>query len=297
MRTSGRLALLGLAFALVTGVAERVISQTVDPAQALAALQGKILSKGPNGEEPSPASSVSLSAEEIDKIRGLKAKAAIVLHYSRNDWSEAQVAGLKSQFDKMGIEVIAVTDAGFLPERQVANIESVLAQNPQIIVSIPTDPVFTAAAYKKASQQGVKLVFMDNVPKGFQAGKDYVSVVSADNYGNGVASAHLMAKALHSHGEIGLVYYAADFFVTRQRYEAFKRTITDDYPGIKIVAEQGIREPDFFDDASKAALSMLTANRNLDGIWAVWDLPGEGVMSAAQIVGRRDLVITTIDLG
>ena len=83
MRTAGRLALLGLAFALITGVAERVISQTVDPAQALAALQDKILSKGPNGEEPSPASSVSLSAEEIEKIRGLKAKAAIVLHYSR----------------------------------------------------------------------------------------------------------------------------------------------------------------------------------------------------------------------
>jgi ribose transport system substrate-binding protein len=147
MRTSGRLASTGLAFALITGVAERVISQTVDPAQALAALQDKILSKDPNGEEPTPASSVSLSAEEIEEIRELKAKAAIVLHYSRNDWSEAQVAGFKAQFDKMGIDVSAVTDAGFLPERQVANIESVLAQNPQIIVSIPTDPVSTAAAY------------------------------------------------------------------------------------------------------------------------------------------------------
>ena len=130
------------------------------------------MSKGPGGEELSPASSVSLSAEEIEKIRGLKAKAAIVLHYSRNDWSEAQVAGLKSQFDKMGVDVIAVTDAGFIAERQVANIEAVLVQNPQIIVSIPTDPVFTAAAYKKAAQQGVKLVFMDNVPNGLEAGKE-----------------------------------------------------------------------------------------------------------------------------
>jgi hypothetical protein len=40
MRTSGRLASIGLAFALITGVAERVISQTVNPAQALAALPG-----------------------------------------------------------------------------------------------------------------------------------------------------------------------------------------------------------------------------------------------------------------
>jgi ribose transport system substrate-binding protein len=297
MRTAGRLALLGLAFALITGVAERVISQIVDPAQALAALQDKILSKGPSGEEPSPASSVTLSPEEIDKIKALKAKAAIVLHYSRNDWSAAQVAGLKSQFDKMGIAVIAVTDAGFLPERQVANIESVLAQNPQIIVSIPTDPVSTAAAYKKAAQQGVKLVFMDNVPNGFEAGKDYVSVVSADNYGNGVASAHLMAMALQSKGQIGLVYYAADFFVTRQRYEAFKKTITEDYPDIRIVAEQGIREPDFYGDADRAAYVMMTANPNLSGIWAVWDVPAEGVIAAARTAGREHLAITTVDLG
>jgi ribose transport system substrate-binding protein len=296
-REISRLTSLGLAFLLITAVAGRVSSQSVDPVQALAALQGKTLSKGPNGEEPAPASSVSLSPEEIEKIRGLKAKAAIVLHYSRNDWSEAQVAGLKSQFDKMGIEVTAVTDAGFIAERQVANIESVLMQKPQIIVSIPTDAVFTAAAYKKASQQGVKLVFMDNVPQGFEPGKDYVSVVSADNYGNGVASAHLMAKALQSKGEIGLVYHAADFFVTRQRYDAFKKTITENYPDIRIVAEQGIREPDFYGDADRAAYVMLTANQNLSGIWAVWDVPAEGVIAAARTAGKEHLVITTIDLG
>jgi ribose transport system substrate-binding protein len=297
MRTASHLVSLGFAFVLITGVVERVSSQSVDPAEALAALHDKILSKGPNGEEPSLASSVSLTGEEVEKIRGLKAKAAIVLHYTNSDWSQAQVAGIRSQFDKMGIEVIAVTDAGFNPERQIVDIEMVLGQNPQIIVSIPTDSDITAAAYRNASQKGVKLVFMDNVPRGFEVGKDYVSVVSADNYGNGVASAHLMAKFLQSKGQIGLIYHAADFFVTRQRYEAFRKTITEDYPGIRIVAEQGIREPDFFNDAYKAASLMLAANQNLDGIWAVWDLPAEGVISAARVAGRNGLIVTTIDLG
>jgi ribose transport system substrate-binding protein len=297
MKTINRLAPPILALVLATGMVEPVNSEAVDPAQALASLQKKVLSKGPNGEEPSPASSVSLTAEEVEKIRGIKAKAAIVLHYTRSDWSQAQISGLKSQFDKMGIEIIAITDAGFKAERQVANIEMVLAQDPQIIVSIPIDPDITADAYKNASQKGVKLVFMDNVPRGLEAGKDYVSVVSADNYGNGVASAHLMAEFLQSKGQIGLIYHAADFFVTRQRYEAFKRTITDDYPEIRIVAEQGIREPDFFSDANQAAQVMLTTNQNLNGIWAVWDLPAEGVISAARAAGRKDLVITTIDLG
>jgi ribose transport system substrate-binding protein len=286
-----------LAFWLAAGITQLTMAQSVDPAKALAEIQQKPLSKGPHGEDPASPSSVSLTPQEIEKIKGLKAKAAIVMHYSGNDWSQAQVTGLKAQFEKMGIEVVAVTDAGFKPEKQVADIETVLAQKPQIIISIPTDPVSTAAAYQKASQQGVKLVFMDNVPKGLEAGKDYVSVVSADNYGNGVVAAHLMAKFLKGKGEIGLVYHAADFFVTRQRYEAFKNTIQKDYPDIKIVAEQGIGGPDFSGDGDKAASAMLTSNRNLNGIWVVWDVPAEGVMSAARSAGKDALVITTIDLG
>jgi ribose transport system substrate-binding protein len=297
MRKLSPLTTFVFAFALAGGVVERAASQTVDPAKALAEIQQKPLSKGPHGEDPSPASSVTLTPEELDKIKGLKAKAAIVMHYAGNDWSQAQVAGLKAQFAKMGIDVIAVTDAGFKPEKQVADIETILAQKPQIIVSIPTDPVSTAAAYQKASQQGVKLVFMDNVPKGLEAGKDYVSVVSADNAGNGAVAAHLMAKFLKGKGQIGLVYHAADFFVTRQRYDAFKKTIMESYPGIKIVEEQGIGGPDFSGDGEKAASAILTSHRNVNGIWAVWDVPAEGVISAARSAGKDDLVITNCDLG
>jgi ribose transport system substrate-binding protein len=268
-----------------------------DPDAALAKLQETVLSKGPSGEDPSPASSVTLTDEELAKIKGMNATAAIVMHYGGNDWSRAQINGLQTQFEAMGIKVIAVTDAGFKPEKQVADLETIMAQKPSIIVSIPTDPTATAAAYKAAAEAGVKLVFMDNVPAGFKAGTDYVSVVSADNYGNGVASAHLMAKALGGEGEIGVVFHAADFFVTKQRYDAFKATIASDYPNIKIVAEQGIGGPDFSGDAEKAASAILTSNANVKGIWAVWDVPAEGVIAAARNAGRDDLVITTIDLG
>ncbi len=268
-----------------------------NPAEALAALQDTVLSLGPNGEEPAAASSVVLSEDELAQIREMGATAAIVMHYGGNDWSQAQINGLRTQFEAMGIEVIAVTDAGFRAEKQVADIETIMAQSPDIIVSIPTDPVATATAYRAAADAGVHLVFMDNVPAGFVAGTDYVASVSADNYGNGVAAAHLMAEALGEEGQIGLVFHAADFFVTRQRYDGFKATIESDYPNIEIVAEQGIGGPDFSGDADRAAGAMLTSNPTLDGIWAVWDVPAEGVIAAARASGRDDLVITTIDLG
>jgi ribose transport system substrate-binding protein len=285
---------LGLALAAGT-LAPAAFAQ--DPAQALAEIGNTVMSLGPNGEKPEAASTVSLTDEELAKIKDMKAKAAIVMHYAGNDWSRAQIEGLKAQFDKMGIEVVATTDAGFKPDKQVADIETVLAQKPNIIVSIPTDPTATAAAYKAAAGAGVKLVFMDNVPKDFKAGVDYVASVSADNYGNGVATAHLLAQALGGKGDVGLVFHAADFFVTKQRYDAVKKTLQENYPDIKIVAEQGIGGPDFAGDAEKVAGAMLVSNPGIKGIWAVWDVPAEGVISAALTNGRDDLVIVNCDLG
>ena len=268
-----------------------------DPDAAMAALKTTVMSQGPNGEKPTAASTVVLTDDELAKVKAKHATAALVFHYAGNDWSQAQADALKAQFKAEGIDVIAVTDAGFKPEKQVADLETVMAQKPDIIVSIPVDAVATAAAYKAAADKGVKLVFMDNVPKGFTAGKEYVSSVSADNYGNGVAAAHLMAKALGGKGEIGMVFHAADFFVTKQRYDGFKKTILEDYPNIKIVEEQGIGGPDFSGDAEKAAGAILTAHPNINAIWAVWDVPAEGVMSAARAAGRDDLIIVNEDLG
>ena len=181
---------IALAFALAVGPAF-----AGDPDAALAAMKTQVFSTGPNGEKASSAADIKLTPDELAKVKALHATAALVFHYGGNDWSNAQEAALKATFAAEGIDVIAVTDAGFKPEKQVADLETVLAKKPNIIVSIPVDAVATASAYKAAADKGVKLVFMDNVPKGFTAGKEYVSSVSADNYGNGVAAAHLMAKA------------------------------------------------------------------------------------------------------
>jgi ribose transport system substrate-binding protein len=291
--------MLSLSACSVTGgttdaATDSTIAATVDA--ALASLEGQVLSLGPNGETPSGFETTEVSDADLATIKAGKFTAAIVMHYGGNDWATAQVEGLKSEFARLGIEVVAVTDADFKPEKQVSDIETVMALKPDIIISIPTDPVATAAAYKKASAAGIKLVFMDNVPAGMVGGKDYVSVVSADNKGNGVVSAHLMAKALNGKGNIGLIYHDADFFVTKQRFEGFKETLSQ-YPDITVVEEKGIGGPDFAGDAQAAATALLTKHPDLAGIWGVWDVPAEGIMAAAREAGRTDLKIATQDLG
>ena len=279
------------------GVNASVPQSPPDPAKALGQLlNGHVYSSGPYGEKAASMTAANMTAAQIARVRSMHATAAIALHYGGNDWSTAQVDGLEHEFAALGIKVIGVTDANIKPDKQVSDIQTLLTKKPTIMVSIPTDPVATAGAYKAAEAQGVKLVFMDNVPSGMRPGKDYVSVVSADNCGNGIASAYLLAQKLHEQGKIGLIYHAADFFVTKQRYTCFKRTIQQ-YPGIQILQEQGIAGPDFAGQADSVASAMVTRYPTLNAIWAVWDVPAEGVVSALRAAGRPNIAVATEDLG
>jgi ribose transport system substrate-binding protein len=255
------------------------------------------LSRGPHGEAPEAAANLSLSDDELRRLRAMRAKIAIVLHYGDNDWTRGQLDGMKAQFASMGCDVVAVTDAGFRPQQQIADIASVMQQKPDLIVSIPTDPKATSDSYRAASRQGARLIFMDHVPEGLTAGADYTSCVSADNYAGGVAAAHLVGRALEGRGQIGLVSHAAEFFVTQQRRDGFCATVAESYPDIRIVGEEAISGPEFAAQGDQAASALLSSHPELAAIWAVWDVPAQGVIAAARRAGRDDLKIVTHDLG
>lgn len=254
----------------------------------------EILSKGPNGEKAVNASTIQLTDEQIAKVKEGNYKAAICLHYGGNDWSTSQQKGLEDTFKELGIEVVAVTDANFSAEQQTSDIETVMAKDPDVIVSIPTDATATSDAYKKAAEAGIKIVFMDQPANNMEAGKDYVSVVSADNYGNGYYSGTIMAESLGGKGKIGMVYYDADFRPTNQRDEGFRDAIKN-YPGIEIVTEQGFTDEN---GCSEQADAILTQYPDIDGIYASWDIPLEGVLSSVRAAGKAgQIVLTANDLG
>ena len=272
-----------------------------DPDAALTKLSTNVLATGPFGEKPTSPAEITLTPEEIAKVKTMNATAAIVMHI-QGDWTKAQVSGLTETFNSLGIKVVASTNGEGKTEKQVADIETVLVQKPSVVVSIPWSPGDEVAAYQKIVDSGAKLVFADNAIPNFKAGKDYVSVVSADNYGNGVASGYLMAKALKTKsgaykGSIGVVWFDIDFFVTNQRRDAFRATIKGCFPEIKIAEDQGFPAgADLAGGAETVASAMLARNPTLNGIWAVWDQPAEGVIAAARSAGRNDLIVTTQDL-
>lgn len=278
-----------------TTATDSTVAESSDNTESAASEDdGTIKSTGPNGEIAVNANTIKLTDEEIAKVKAGKYKVAISFHYGGNDWSASQLKGLKDTFDKLGIELVGTTDANFSAERQVTDLETLTALKPDVLIGLPTDATATADAFKRVANAGIKLVFMDNIPKGFQAGKDYVSCVSADNYGNGVVAADIIGQALKGKGTIGEVYYDVDYFVTNQRFEAFEKTMKEKYPGIKVVSKMGFTN---VNQASTVADAMLTQNPKLDAIFAHWDVAAEGVLSSIKAAGRNEVKVSTIDLG
>lgn len=247
---------------------------------------------GPNGEAPTPASEVTLTDEEIEQVRDGDYTAALLWHTSAA-FTEGVTAGAKEVFEDLGIEVIAETNAEFDAAQQANDVETVMARNPDIILTLVIDPVSGAQAFRPAVDAGVSLVLLSNLPEGYEHGEDYVGIVTDDLAGMGKAAAELLGDALGGEGQVAWMFHDADYYVTNQRDNAFKAWIQQRYPGIEIVAEEGIADPA---QAEQVASAMLTRNPDINGIYTPWATPAEGVLAALRAGGRQDVSVVTLDL-
>ena len=247
---------------------------------------------GPNGETATPSSEVVLTEADIAALQGKGYKAALLWHTS-SDFINAVAAGANDEFARAGVDVVVTTDAGFDAAKQRSDIETALAASPNVILSLPLDPVTSAEAFRGAVDAGAELVFLSNLPAGYVHGTDYAAIVTDDLFQMGKQAADVLAKSIGGEGKVGWIFHDADYYVTNQRDNAFKATIEADYPGIEIVAEQGISDPA---RAEELANAMLLQNPDLDGIYVTWAEPADGVLAALRSAGNTTTKIVTLDL-
>lgn len=247
---------------------------------------------GPNGESATPSKTVAVPQSATAKLKGKNYTAAMVWHES-SEFVDAVTAGATDEFARFGIDVSAVTSSNWDSAKRKSDVETVMAKKPNIILTLPFDPPSAAEAFKSARDSGTKLVFLSVTPEGFTYNKDYAAIVTDDLFQMGKQAADAMAKALNGKGEIAWIYHDANFYVTNQRDNAFKATIEKDHPGISIIAEEGLADPARAEDIANA---LLLRHPNLDGIYAPWTGPAEGVLAALRASGNKKTKIVTLDL-
>ncbi len=248
---------------------------------------------GPNGEKPVGVDAITglITDDDAKKLSQGNYTAVACFHFLANDWSQLQVKGIKDTLKKYNVKLLAVTDGQLKIDKQIADYESAIQLKPNLIITIPLDRDATAPVLRKAVENKIILSFIDTVPTGFTHPKDYAGMGTADNYANGRVSIEILAQQLGGKGKVALLNYKYSMFHTEQRSQAARETLKK-YPGIEVIAEQSVENPE---EAANKTESLLIANPDLAGIWAVWDGAGMAAAGVIKNMGRKTAV-TTVDL-
>ncbi len=247
---------------------------------------------GPHGERAVPADQVRLSGGDAEAARNRRFSVAVVLHTTASDWAKQELAGIVATLGRYGAAVVEVVDCAFDIDRQVSELLRLAGEPVDAVVSIPIGSSRAADAHRAIASAGKKLLLLDNVPTGMLPGKDYVSVISTDNFGLGQISAELLAPHVPQGGKVGVLAYGVDFFATHEREIAFRKWMADRRPDLSVVRGK-------FADVTQArtvTAALLQDNPDLSGLFAVWDVPATGAVAAILESGKT-IPITTIDLG
>ena len=246
-------------------------------------LSNTVVSDGQRGEKGVLASTLKISDDQLAKIKAGRYTVAIALGWLGDDWASEQTAGLKDTFEKLGIKVVAQTNANWDDAKQISDLDAIMVLKPSLLVSIPLNGQTTAAAYKKIADAGTKVVFIDQAVDGMEPGKDYASIISSDNLVLGMYVADLLAKAIGGRGDVAAMYFANDFYVTNLRYQGFVARLTAKYPDMKLVMAAGHDDPDKGQEVAQAVLARYP---NIKGLYGSWSIPAMGAATAAQVAGK-----------
>ncbi len=247
---------------------------------------------GPHGEYPAPVDELQIPEVKAARARDAHYRVAVMVHSIRSDWSKLQVSGIITTLETYGATVSDVVDCDFVPERQAAALGSLIARRPDAIISIPVHNALTADAHRKVSEAGIQLVLMDNVPFGLLPRTHYVSVVSADNFGNGQVAAEVLSGYVPGAGVVGVIGFGVDYFVTNEREIAFRKWMRERRPDVTL------RHAEFLEpaQAGNVAIEFVSANPDVSALFVVWDEPAMQVSRTLRSIGR-EIPISTVDLG
>jgi ribose transport system substrate-binding protein len=187
--------------------------------------------------------------------------------------------------DDVEFRLLEAADA----DSQASQIETVINENPDVIVVLPYDGDQLTPIAEAAMEAGIPVV---NVDRLFATPEAARATILGDNYAIGANAAEFLAEQLDCEGNVVEIQGIAGISVTEDRSEGFADTIEDLCgDGLEIVAQQ---PADFTPDLGLEVMeAILQANDDIDAVYTHDDDMAEGVVAAIENAGREDDMILT----
>jgi ribose transport system substrate-binding protein len=215
---------------------------------------------------------------------------------SNNPWRLAQTASIKAEAAKLGHELV-YTDAAGSAAKQVADVESMIAQKVDAIFLAPREEVPLAEAVLKAKAAGIPVILLDrNVDQSrAQAGRDYVTFIGSDFVEEGKRAADWLIKTTGGKAKIIELEGTTGSSPANDRKKGFDDAIKAQ-AGMQILASQ---TGDFARDKGRQVMeTLLQAHPDVTAVYAHNDEMAIGAIAALEAAGKKpgkDIIVVSID--
>ncbi len=215
---------------------------------------------------------------------------------SNNPWRIAESKSMQDVAKTCGWNLV-YTDAAGSAAKQVADVESMIAQKVDLIVLAPREEKPLIPAVMKAKKAGIPVILIDRDvdAKLAKVGTDYITFIGSDFVDQGRRAAEWLVKATNGKGTIVELEGTTGSSPANNRKKGFDEAIAKN-TGMKIVASQS---GDFARDKGRQVMqTLLQAHPDVTAVYAHNDEMAIGAISALEAAGKKpgqDVMIVSID--
>lgn len=233
-----------------------------------------------------------LSAEEIEEVKAMDLSFAIETP-TESEFGYGQMRGFEDACEALGIKVAGEASCELDPATQQSNMENFISMGVDGIVCQPQDADTASSRFDAVVDAGIKLAFTGSKPEGYEAGNQYVTMVTDEFAEEGAMAADYLAESIGGEGQILAITISSVNEVSNIRDGAFLDTMEEKYPEIEIAEVGGIESAS---DAGSVASGLLARYPDADGMFVTFSTPALEVLDIVKSLGKDDFKIVTVDL-
>ena len=209
---------------------------------------------------------------------------ALAAQGTSNSWSalfDEHANWYAEQLGSSVIEELLYADAQASADKQVPQVEDLLAQEPDALILVPMGAAALAAPVERAMAQGVPVILCASAVET----DNFVTEVGTNLYSSGAGLAEYLAKRLNGKGKV-LMMTGIPGVSTSDIMEAGGKATFEKYPGIELIDDQ----PGNWSTAEAKRVMetwLVKHGSEVDGIWSGGAQMSQGIVSAYLDKGMK----------
>lgn len=242
---------------------------------------------GGSSEDSQAETSVEGASSSSDEGTQEKIKVGYDIYFLGNSWSVQLYQEFKWNAENNYADKVDVTyvESDNDITKQIANIEDLIAQGVDVIITTPCDTTALNSTLQEAMDEGIKVILLAAAIDG----DSYDSLITVDEKDFGATGAKWLVEQLDGKGKLIMLEGISGFSTNTLRQEGALE-VFEEYPDIEIVADE---DADWdYAKAKTVASDLLATYPEIDGVWSQGGAMTLGAIESFQAAGR-DLVPMT----